>query len=227
MMPDAFKLLSAEAQKWTDGYTLTSRITMLADNATTGTVAVCYACTSTGCLDKGAYCHGVTGIVSATSIPANAHTVVLSSATLVTAAKATVVAAGTVEAVTGVSPVPTTASYVNAEAALKVLTPIASSVNGAAAAAPVTAACNQCLVKPATTPGTGRKTDGLLAATWMQPITASAANGPRFDTDQSVTAWGVQGVNVVSGTAVKITKVAAALATGLAGVAAGAAALAM
>lgn len=113
-------------------------------------------------------------------------------------------------------------------AVVTIATPVASTAAGTAAARPLTKGCLGCLVMKPASPATGRAGDGLLTASWYQPMANNhATDGPRFDTGLEVVAWGVSGANVAKGTAVKMTLGAAALATGLAGVAAGAAALAM
>lgn len=230
----ALAFTTAEAKAWTDGYELTSRITLTADNTKTGTVAVCYVCASTSCTTKTGYCHAITGITSALNIPVNSHSVVLVAAAATALAKHTETGPGA-KSNTGVSPMAGLAALPaglpSIHAAVSIHTPVASTANSTAAARPLTKGCLGCLVKKPATPATGRAGDGLLTAKWYQPMannSATAGDGPRFDTGLEVLAWGVAGANVLKGTAVAITKLgAAALATGLAGVAAGAAALAM
>lgn len=153
------------------------------------------------------------------------HSVQVVAAAQMAAAKATVTS-GT--AVVGVSPMAGAYAVPSVHASVRIDTPVASTAAGTATARPVTKGCLGCLVKKPTTPAAGRTSDGLLQARWYQPMTNNhATDGPRFDTGLEVVAWGVAGANVATGTAVKILTGAAALATGLAGVAAGAAALAM
>jgi len=67
---------STTAALFTDGYTMTSQITLeepmvstyLASSETTFNMGVCYACTTTTCTDKSAYCHVIEGIDSATDV---------------------------------------------------------------------------------------------------------------------------------------------------------------
>jgi hypothetical protein len=67
---------STTAALFTDGYTMTSQITLeepmvstyLASGETTFNMGVCYACTTTTCTDMSAYCHVIEGIDSATDV---------------------------------------------------------------------------------------------------------------------------------------------------------------
>jgi len=67
-----------------------------------------------------------------------------------------------------------------------------------------------------------------VSAKWYQPLTNNdAAKGPRFDTDATVQGTAIVGGLLFQEPAVKMTVGAAALAAAVAGVATGAAALAI
>lgn len=220
--------LTAAEKLFTDGYMLSSHITMTLDNPATGRIAVCYACTATACTDKSGYCHQVTGITGKLNMPPNAHNVVVVVATEMAKAVATdpaVVPA--TELSTGVRP-GLVSTALNAGAGLMIRSPVASTGTWDATAAPTTKGCLGCLIKPVAPVVVGSETAGLLVAEWYQPLANNdVAKGPRFDTALTVVAWAVSGTQTATGTAVAMTVGAAALAAGLAGVATGAAALAM
>lgn len=216
------------AAAYTDGYELTSRLTLTADNAVAGALlGACYACDGTTCTDNSGYCHTAAPDAAAlTNMSMNKHMVTVVSKEEMAKGKATVT---TGTAVVGVFPGSGTTTMTLEGALLKILAPVASTGSWKAATAPLTLGCLGCLVKPPTTAETGWETKGMLVARWYQPTqgTETTTSGPRFNTGENVTAWALSGITVVKGTAVAITKGGLALAAATAGVAAGAAALAM
>jgi len=167
---------STTAAAFTDGYTMTSMITLeeamsatyVASGDTTFNSGVCYASTATAATDKSAYCHVIEGIDTATdvtTIPQNGHAVRISLAAAYAKLKlaTTTTAAATLETPT----LPAYVTKLNADAGLKILGPVASSSWKATAAAPVTKGCHQCLMPVLTKPTplkTNRGGIGILTA---------------------------------------------------------------
>lgn len=207
---------------YTDGYTLTSRITMFATNTFLGRIGVCYQCvTATTCAENAAYCHQVTAITVAVNMPPNTHSVVVSTKAQMALAKKTDAAA--TPAVAGTAPL--ASASLDASAGLVILAPVKSTAW--TKDAPTTKGCHGCLAKPVAADA-GKNTNGMLAAQWYQPLkNGQTTGGPRFDSGLEVKAWGFAGTSVVEGTKATIKLGAAQLAAAAAGVALGAAALAM
>lgn len=225
----------AKVLLYTDGYELTSRLTMTASNSGTGTlVGACYACEATTCTDQPGtgYCHQVTPTsTSVTDMAKDTHTVKVAPKAAITAGlKASDATAS--PAVVGKYPgAQTGLTNLLEGAALRILAPVANTGSWVTLKDPKTLGCLGCLVVPPTTVVTGWETKGMLVARWYQPTqgTATTTSGPRFNLADPISAWAVTGNgNVVkTAAAVKITKGGLSLAAAVAGVAAGAAALAM
>lgn len=151
-------ITGADRIAYTDGYTLTSRLTMFADNTFTGRIGVCYQCvTATTCAENAAYCHQVTDITAALNMPANKHSVAISTKAQMAAAKATTTSP--VEA--GAAPAAT--ASLDKSAGLLILAPVASTGTWTTGA-PTTQGCTGCLAKPLATPKAGAETNGMLVA---------------------------------------------------------------
>lgn len=220
----ALAITGAERIAYTDGYTLTSRLKLTADNTFTGRIGVCYQCvTATTCAENAAYCHQVTDITTALNMPPNKHSVAISTKAQMALAKKTDAAA--TPAVAGTAPVATTS--LDKSAGLVIHAPVASTGTWTKDA-PATKGCHGCLAKPLSTPATGKEQNGHLVAAWYQPLkNGNTTGGPRFDAGLEVVAWGFAGTTVVYGTKQVIKLGASQLAAAAAGVALGAAALAM
>jgi len=136
------------AALFTDGYTMTSLLTLAVDaisktvaGETTHSLGVCYACTATTCTDTSAYCHVIDDIKGAepTDIPENGHAVRISlSAAFKKLKLSTTAAAAKLQTA---ATLPTYATKMNAAAGLKIVGPVASTAWVATATAPVTKGC--------------------------------------------------------------------------------------
>lgn len=219
------------AASYTDGYELTSRLSMsFADNSGAGTtVGACYACDGTTCTDQSGYCHQMmTPTGAPTTIKKDSHTVVVASKATMLTGKVTVTGASPV---TGVFPGSGTTTGCLQGALLQILAPVKNTnTTWTANTNPTTLACPGCLAKVPASAVTGWETRGTMVARWYQPTQGSetTTSGPRFNTGENVSAWGMtsNGV-VVKSAATPVKKGALSLAAALTGVAAGAAALAM